>query len=137
MCSAPRRSITSVPEAARAKVARRLSVYGQMPSYAAMLRENRTIDFERAERMAVLTGRDSPEFFDKALFKGYLDTLIDAGLVRVGDEKRLIVDPQLEQIAERSLELLSDESRQTLLQLISRRPGAAPEASRTQLDAPV
>ena len=90
-----------------------------------------------AERMAVLTGRDSPEFFDKALFKGYLDTLIDAGLVRVGDEKRLIVDPQLEQIAERSLELLSDESRQTLLQLISRRPGAAPEASRTQLDAPV
>lgn len=77
-----------------------------------------------AERMAVLTGRDSPEFFDKALFKGYLDTLIDAGLVQVGEEQRLIVDPQLGEIAERSLELLSDESRQTLLQLISRRPGA-------------
>ncbi len=90
-----------------------------------------------AERMAVLTGRDSPEFFDKALFKGYLDTLIDAGLVRVGDEKHLIVDPKLQQIAEHSLELLSDESRQTLLQLISRRPGAVPEAPRAEVEAPV
>lgn len=31
-------SLTSMPEIARAKVARRLAVYGQMPSYAAMLR---------------------------------------------------------------------------------------------------
>jgi glycerol-3-phosphate O-acyltransferase len=78
-----------------------------------------------AERMAVLTGRDSPEFFDKALFRGYLDTLIDAGLVRSGEQDGLSIDPQIEAIAERSLELLSDESRQTLLQLMSRRPGAA------------
>lgn len=77
-----------------------------------------------AERMAVLTGRDSPEFFDKALFRGYLDTLIDMGLVTAGTEDGLVVDACIEQIAERSLELLSDESRQTLLQLMSRRPQA-------------
>jgi glycerol-3-phosphate O-acyltransferase len=78
-----------------------------------------------AERMAVLTGRDSPEFFDKTLFRGYLDTLIDVGLVRVGDEQKLVVDERILKIAERSLELLSDDSRQTLLQLISRRPATA------------
>lgn len=90
-----------------------------------------------AERMAVLTGRDSPEFFDKALFKGYLDTLIDAGLVQVGEGQGLLVDPRLGQIAERSLELLSDESRQTLLQLISRRPGAVVTPAPTEKAASV
>lgn len=78
-----------------------------------------------AERMAVLTGRDAPEFFDPALFKGYLNTLIGMGFVaETGNgegEKVLVVDARIERIAERSLELLSDESRQTLLQLLSRR----------------
>lgn len=78
-----------------------------------------------AERMAVLTGRDAPEFFDPALFKGYLNTLIGMGLVtETGSgekDKALVVDARIDRIAERSLELLSDESRQTLLQLLSRR----------------
>ena len=74
-----------------------------------------------AERMAVLTGREAPEFFDPALFKGYLNTLIGMGLVSETAEKMLAVDARIERIAERSLELLSDESRQTLLQLLSRR----------------
>ena len=78
-----------------------------------------------AERMAVLTGREAPEFFDPALFKGYLNTLISVGLVRVDADSKLIVDARIERIAERSLELLSDESRQTLLQLLSRRQAAA------------
>lgn len=78
-----------------------------------------------AERLAVLTGRDSPEFFDKSLFRGYLDTLIDVGVVAV-DDGQLVMDERMHKIAERSLELLSDDTRQTLLQLISRRP-APPE----------
>ncbi|MGB0955221.1 MAG: glycerol-3-phosphate 1-O-acyltransferase PlsB [Panacagrimonas sp.] len=77
-----------------------------------------------AERMAVLTGRDAPEFFDKALFRGYLDTLIDVGLVEIGQGQTVLVDARIEKIAERSLELLSDESRQTLMQLLSRRPAS-------------
>ena len=73
----------------------------------------------------MLTGREAPEFFDPALFKGYLNTLIAIGLVAEGDDKRLTVDARIERIAERSLELLSDESRQTLLQLLTRRQAAA------------
>ena len=86
-----------------------------------------------AERMAVLTGRDAPEFFDKALFRGYLNTLIEVGVVIETGDKGLAVDARIERIAERSLELLSDESRQMLLQLLSRRknvePAAAPKAA--------
>jgi len=83
-----------------------------------------------AERMAVLTGRDAPEFFDKALFRGYLNTLIEVGVVIEGEGRTLAVDARIERIAERSLELLSDETRQMLLQLLSRRnrgePASAP-----------
>ncbi|MFP5307826.1 MAG: glycerol-3-phosphate 1-O-acyltransferase PlsB, partial [Gammaproteobacteria bacterium] len=81
-----------------------------------------------AERMAILTGRNAPEFFDKALFRGYLNTLIDIGLVAETGEQTLAVDARIERIAERSQELLSDESRQMLLQLLSRRK--APEGAR-------
>src|SRR3546814_7838982 len=81
--------------------------------------------------MAILTGRDAPEFFDKALFKGYLNTLIEIGLVSVADDKTLIVDPRIDRIAERSQELLSDEARQMLLQLLSRRRAAETAGSET------
>ena len=74
-----------------------------------------------AERMAVLTGRDAPEFFDKALFSAYLDTLIEIGVVTQGDQGLLTVDARCERISERSVELLSDETRQMLLQLLARR----------------
>lgn len=82
-----------------------------------------------AERAAVLTGRDSPEFFDKALFKGHLNTLIDMGLVTESTDGVLTVDTRIERITERSLELLSDEARQTLLQLLYRRKPAAGPAT--------
>ncbi|MFP5357458.1 MAG: glycerol-3-phosphate 1-O-acyltransferase PlsB [Gammaproteobacteria bacterium] len=83
-----------------------------------------------AERIAMLTGRNAPEFFDKTLFRGYLNTLIEIGMVSETGEKTLVVDARIERIAERSLELLSDEARQTLLQVLSRRkPGAETEAA--------
>ncbi|HSW14420.1 MAG TPA: glycerol-3-phosphate 1-O-acyltransferase PlsB, partial [Solimonas sp.] len=82
-----------------------------------------------AERMAILTGRDAPEFFDKTLFRGYLNTAIDVGLVLEGPDKTLSMDPRIERVAERSLEMLSDETRQMLLQLLSRRRNGSPETA--------
>ncbi|TXH04793.1 MAG: glycerol-3-phosphate 1-O-acyltransferase PlsB [Nevskiaceae bacterium] len=86
-----------------------------------------------AERMAILTGRDAPEFFDKALFRGHLNTLIEVGLVIETDARTLAVDAKIERIAERSMELLSDEARQTLLQLLSRRRSPAATATGTSV----
>jgi glycerol-3-phosphate O-acyltransferase len=85
-----------------------------------------------AERMAILTGREAPEFFDKALFRGYLNTLIQVGLVSVGADKAMHVEGRIERMAERSLELLSDETRQTLVQLLSRRRIPAPNSTSSQ-----
>lgn len=84
---------------------------------------NRFVDDCRllAERMAVLTGREAPEFFDRTLFSGYLDSLVEVGLVQQPSEGELVFDARLRRVAERSLELLSDETRQTLMQLLARR----------------
>ncbi|HUS24441.1 MAG TPA: glycerol-3-phosphate 1-O-acyltransferase PlsB [Candidatus Binatia bacterium] len=75
-----------------------------------------------AERMAVLTGRNAPEFFDSALFKGYVSTLIEMGLVTERGDGTLEVDERIDRIAERSMELLSGEAQQTVLQILARRP---------------
>jgi glycerol-3-phosphate O-acyltransferase len=81
--------------------------------------------------MAVLTGREAPEFFDKTLFSSYLDSLIEVGLVTQANGGELAVDVRIFRISERSLELLSDETRQTLTQLLARRRAAEtkPETS--------
>jgi glycerol-3-phosphate O-acyltransferase len=75
-----------------------------------------------AERMAILTGREAPEFFDRTLFAGYLDSLLEFGLVQhpPGDGE-WILDRRIDRLAEHSLELLSDETLQTLMQLLARR----------------
>jgi glycerol-3-phosphate O-acyltransferase len=75
-----------------------------------------------AERVAVLTGRNAPEFFDSALFRAYVTTLIDMGLVAEREDKTLEVDERIDRIAERSMELLGGEAQQTVLQILARRP---------------
>jgi glycerol-3-phosphate O-acyltransferase len=79
-----------------------------------------------AERMAVLTGRNAPEFFDTALFRAYVSTLIEQGLVVERDDKTLEVDERIDRIAERSMELLGGEAQQTVLQILARRPAVVP-----------
>ena len=74
-----------------------------------------------AERIAVLTGRNAPEFFDKALFRGYLNTLIRTQTVTDMGGGALKVDHKIEQMAERAMDLLSSEAQQTILQMLSRR----------------
>jgi len=75
-----------------------------------------------AERMAVLTGRNAPEFFDSSLFRAYVSTLIDQGLVVEREDKTLEVDERIDRIADRSMELLGGEAQQTVLQILARRP---------------
>jgi len=79
-----------------------------------------------AERMAVLTGRNAPEFFDNALFRAYVSTLIEQGLVVEREDKTLEVDERIDRIADRSMELLGGEAQQTVLQILVRRPGFGP-----------
>lgn len=77
-----------------------------------------------AERLAILTGRNAPEFFEKSLFRGYLDTLVASGAVHRDADGKLVPGDHVGTLAERALELLSSDAQQTILQTITRRPGA-------------
>lgn len=71
-----------------------------------------------AERMALITGRNSPEFFDARLFRNHLRTLVDVGLLsRQGN--KLHIDPSLRHLAEHALRLLGSDIRQSLAHLTS------------------
>lgn len=86
--------------------------------------EVRRAGFERqcqlmAERMAILSGRNSPEFFDLRLFGNHLRTLERIGLLQsAGGELRL--DPELGRLSEHALQLLGPDLRQSILHLTSR-----------------
>ena len=79
-----------------------------------------------AQRLSILHGLNAPEFFDTALFRAYVSTLIDLGLVAERADQTLEVHEGIERIAERSMELLGGEAQQTVLQILARRPGATP-----------
>lgn len=76
-----------------------------------------------AERMAILSGRNSPEFFDLRLFGNHLRTLGRIGLVRISGGE-LHIDPALRRLSEHALQLLGPDLRQSILHLTSRRLAA-------------
>lgn len=83
-------------------------------------------DFENdvrslAERLAVLTGRMAPEFFDQTLFRGYVDTLLELGLLRADAEGLLKIDARIHPLADSALTLLSADIQQVILQLVEHR----------------
>lgn len=75
-----------------------------------------------AERITILSGANSPEFFDPALFRSYINTFKDMGfLVEAGQNEEgelLEIDPRLKEAANRSLDLVDPDVLQSILQLI-------------------
>ncbi|MDX1466347.1 MAG: glycerol-3-phosphate 1-O-acyltransferase PlsB [Halomonas sp.] len=71
-----------------------------------------------AERLALLSGRDAPEFFDARLFTGLVESLTACGWLAV-DDGRLSFDEALREAAEHSRALF-DPALRHRLQLVSR-----------------
>jgi glycerol-3-phosphate O-acyltransferase len=78
--------------------------------------------------MAILSGRNAPEFFDKALFSSYIDTVKALGLLRpdpdAGDQ-RLSIDSRVQTMAVQAMQHLSVEVQQRIRRLTAR-PRRAP-----------
>lgn len=82
-----------------------------------------------AERMGILSGRMAPEYFDKGLFRNFLDTLLAEGYVTSesdGDAGMLRISDKICPLSLEAVELLGPTVQQTVLQLISR-----PQAQKT------
>jgi glycerol-3-phosphate O-acyltransferase len=70
-----------------------------------------------AQRMALLYGLNSPEFFDRALFANFIDLLRARGVVRVGAGGKLEFDEVLLRVAEDAQFVLSEQLRHSILQV--------------------
>ncbi len=76
-----------------------------------------------AERLARLTGRDAPEFFDARLFDGLVESLEREGWLTIRDE-RLHYDEALREAARRSRTLFDPALRHRLERVAARRVAA-------------
>ena len=69
------------------------------------------------QRMAMLYGFNSPEFFDRAMFKNFLDLLRTRGVVRVSAAGKLEFDEVLVRVAADAQLVLNEQIRHSILQV--------------------
>jgi glycerol-3-phosphate O-acyltransferase len=70
-----------------------------------------------AQRMTLLYGSNSPEFFDRSLFESFIDLLRAREVVRVDDSGRLLFDDVLIRVAADAQVVLSEQIRHSILQV--------------------
>ncbi len=70
-----------------------------------------------AQRMTMLYGFNSPEFFDRSLFENFIDLLRSRGVIRVGAEGVLEFDEVLMRVVEDAQLVLNEQIRHSILQV--------------------
>ena len=70
-----------------------------------------------AQRLSFVREFSAPEFFDKALFKGFVDTLKRGGYLFDTPTGQLVFDTRLQALAEEALQILPSGIRQAVLQV--------------------
>jgi glycerol-3-phosphate O-acyltransferase len=70
-----------------------------------------------AQRMNMLYGFNSPEFFDRALFENFIDLLRERGVLKAGDAGKLEFDEVLMRVAADAQLVLSEQIRHSILQV--------------------
>lgn len=70
-----------------------------------------------AQRLSILNEFNTPEFFDKAIFKGFIAALRGKGLLEEHDDGLLYFDLNLQAVAGQSLYILPGEVRETILHI--------------------
>jgi glycerol-3-phosphate O-acyltransferase len=70
-----------------------------------------------AQRMNMLYGFNSPEFFDRSLFENFIDLLRERGVLRAGEGGKLEFDEVLVRVAADAQLVLSEQIRHSILQV--------------------
>jgi glycerol-3-phosphate O-acyltransferase len=70
-----------------------------------------------AQRMSVLYGLNSPEFFDKSLFRNFIELLRRRNVIQMTDDKKLLFGEPLLGVAADAQVVLSEQIRHSILQV--------------------
>jgi glycerol-3-phosphate O-acyltransferase len=69
------------------------------------------------QRMTMLYGFNSPEFFDRTMFENFIDLLRARGVIRIGEGGKLSFDNVLSQVAADAQLVLQEQIRHSILQV--------------------
>jgi glycerol-3-phosphate O-acyltransferase len=67
--------------------------------------------------MSMLYGLAAPEFFDKAMFRDFLELLRQRGVIRLDGDGKLTFDDALVAVADDARVVLSEQIRNSILQV--------------------
>ena len=70
-------------------------------------------------RGCLLFGLNAPEFFDKTLFRNFIDRLREKGVLQLDEHNKLVYNEQIEQVADDARLILNAELRQAIIQVTS------------------
>ena len=70
-----------------------------------------------AQRMSVLYGLNSPEFFDKSLFRSFIDLLRRRNVIQASEDSKLTFGEPLLGVAADAQLVLSEQIRHSILQV--------------------
>ncbi|MDD7805336.1 MAG: glycerol-3-phosphate 1-O-acyltransferase PlsB [Endozoicomonas sp. (ex Botrylloides leachii)] len=76
--------------------------------------ENQARDL--AQRLSIIHGLNAPEFFDKSLFKGFIEQLRKQGVIKISDGDKLVFDHSIKVAAGEAFKVLSTEIRHSIHQ---------------------
>ncbi|MBN8728418.1 MAG: glycerol-3-phosphate 1-O-acyltransferase PlsB [Xanthomonadales bacterium] len=85
-----------------------------------------------AQRLSLLHELNAPEFFDKSLFRGFIQKLRERRVVWSDEHGKLVFDEALEMVARDARVILSRETRHGILKLTPERKAALEEAAEGQ-----
>jgi glycerol-3-phosphate O-acyltransferase len=73
---------------------------------------------QTAQRMTLLYGLNSPEFFDRSMFANFIALLRSRSVIRTGEGSRLEFDEVLLRVAQDAQFVLSEQLRHSILQVM-------------------
>ncbi len=71
-----------------------------------------------AQRLSILFGLDAPDFFDRALFTQFVDTLIGEGRIEIGSDGKIVFSAEQFADGDRARILLSRQTRHSIVQML-------------------
>jgi glycerol-3-phosphate O-acyltransferase len=91
-----------------------ISVLTKHGSGALSRAELERLCIQTAQRISMLHEFDAPEFYDKALFKGFIAQLRKNGYLLTNQDENLVYDKRLEQISKDAKFIMGEEIRQEI-----------------------
>jgi glycerol-3-phosphate O-acyltransferase len=70
-----------------------------------------------AQRISILHGLNAPEFFDKSLFRNFIDELLERDVISLNEDNNIVFNDRIDSIANDAKILLHAELRRSILQV--------------------